>query len=99
MEGPERQLDQDMLDPDHDAERSHRQPSTTECRSSFTRHYDLWLDPGFTERDCGVRDVEALRCAADAIYPVSTRINHAANDDPECSAPVTAESSSQGQLF
>ncbi len=29
--------------------------------------YDLWLDPGMTERGRGVRVVEALRCPADAM--------------------------------
>jgi putative SOS response-associated peptidase YedK len=50
--------------------------------------YDLWLDPG-------VRDVAAvfdllkpydarlMRC-----YPVSTRVNHVANDDEACSSHV-----------
>jgi hypothetical protein len=28
-------------------------------------------------------EVERMRC-----FPVSTRINHAANDDAECAAPV-----------
>jgi putative SOS response-associated peptidase YedK len=50
--------------------------------------YDLWLDPGFTDVT-GASDLlkpydaKMMRC-----YPVSTRINHAANDDAECSAPV-----------
>jgi putative SOS response-associated peptidase YedK len=51
-------------------------------------NYDLWLDPGM--RDAGAAsdllkpyDARLMRC-----YPVSTRINHVANDDPECSAPV-----------
>jgi putative SOS response-associated peptidase YedK len=65
----------------------------------YPDNYDLWLDPGFTE----VSAVSELLKPYDArmmrSYPVSTRINHAANDDPECSAPVAAESSSQGQLF
>jgi len=50
--------------------------------------YDLWLDPGM--KDVGAAsellkpyDTRLMRC-----YPVSTRINHAANDDEECSAPV-----------
>jgi putative SOS response-associated peptidase YedK len=50
--------------------------------------YDLWLDPGL--KDASVvsellkpYDARAMRC-----YPVSTRINHAANDDAECSAPI-----------
>jgi putative SOS response-associated peptidase YedK len=50
--------------------------------------YDLWLDPGMKDmatasellRPC---DARLMRC-----YPVSTRINHVANDDEECSRPV-----------
>jgi putative SOS response-associated peptidase YedK len=61
--------------------------------------YDLWLDPGFTNVTAVSEmlkpyDERLMRC-----YPVSTRINYAANDDPECCAPVTAEPSAQGQLF
>ena len=50
--------------------------------------YDLWLDPGMTKVEA-VRellkpcDAERMRC-----YPVSTRINHVANDDEECSRPA-----------
>jgi putative SOS response-associated peptidase YedK len=50
--------------------------------------YDLWLDPGM--RDVGAAsellrpyDGRLMRC-----YPVSTRINHVANDDEKCSTPV-----------
>jgi putative SOS response-associated peptidase YedK len=50
--------------------------------------YDLWLDPGM--RDAGAAsellkpfDAWLMRC-----YPVSTRINHVANDDEACSVPV-----------
>ena len=60
--------------------------------------YDLWLDPGMTKveavsdllRPC---DARLMRC-----YPVSTRINHVANDDAECSAPVEL-TQSQSRLF
>jgi putative SOS response-associated peptidase YedK len=50
--------------------------------------YDLWLDPGMknmSEVSELLKPYEArlMRC-----YPVSTRINHVANDDVECSAPV-----------
>jgi len=50
--------------------------------------YDLWLDPGMQD----VRvvsdmlkpfDVRLLRS-----YQVSTRVNHVANDDAQCSTPV-----------
>jgi putative SOS response-associated peptidase YedK len=50
--------------------------------------YDLWLDPGM--RDAGTAsellkpcDARLMRC-----YPVSAQVNHVANDDEGCSAPV-----------
>jgi putative SOS response-associated peptidase YedK len=50
--------------------------------------YDLWLDPGFTN----IATVSELLKPYDAVamrgYPVSTRVNHAANDDAECCIPV-----------
>jgi putative SOS response-associated peptidase YedK len=50
--------------------------------------YDLWLDPGMTNVQVVSEllkpyDPKSMRC-----YPVSTRINHVANDDEECSHPV-----------
>jgi len=60
--------------------------------------YDLWLDPGM--RDVSVAsdllkpyDAQLMRC-----FPISTRINHVANDDEECSAPVEL-GEVQNQLF
>jgi putative SOS response-associated peptidase YedK len=60
--------------------------------------YDIWLDPGM--RDVAAAsdllkpyDARQMRC-----FPVSTRINHVANDDPECSAPVESMPA-QNQLF
>jgi putative SOS response-associated peptidase YedK len=50
--------------------------------------YDLWLDPWMRN----VAEVSDLLKPYDArlmrCYPVSTRINHVANDDEACSAPV-----------
>jgi putative SOS response-associated peptidase YedK len=50
--------------------------------------YDLWLDPGITD----VQTVSELLKPFDArlmrFYTISTRINHVANDDAECSRPV-----------
>ncbi len=59
--------------------------------------YDLWLDPGMTNveavsvmlKPC---DPRMMRC-----YPVSSRVNHVANDDEECSTPV--EIQAQAILF
>jgi len=50
--------------------------------------YDAWLDPGMQNVAAISEllkpyDARLMRC-----YPVSTRINHVANDDEECSRPV-----------
>jgi putative SOS response-associated peptidase YedK len=60
--------------------------------------YDLWLDPGMTDVAAASEllkpyDARFMRC-----YPVSTRINHVANDDEECSRPVEI-AEAQNQLF
>jgi putative SOS response-associated peptidase YedK len=60
--------------------------------------YDLWLDPGMQNvaaasellKPC---DARLMRC-----YPVSTRINHVANDDEKCSRPVEV-AEVQNRLF
>ncbi len=60
--------------------------------------YDLWLDPGMTD----VQVISELLTPYDArlmrAYPVSTRINHVANDDVECSQPVEV-AEAQDRLF
>jgi putative SOS response-associated peptidase YedK len=58
--------------------------------------YDLWLDPGMNYAATASEflkpyDARLMRC-----YPVSTRINHVANDDEECSRPVEL---AQNRLF
>lgn len=50
--------------------------------------YDIWLDPGMKDVAAASDllksyDARQMRC-----YLISTRINHVANDDEECSAPV-----------
>ena len=60
--------------------------------------YDLWLDPGMTDAQVVAEmlkpyDARLMRC-----YPVSTRINHVANDDEECSRPVVI-ADTQSRLF
>ena len=51
-------------------------------------NYDVWLDPAMSD----VSEVSELLKPFDArlmrCYPVSTRINHVANDDEACSTPV-----------
>jgi putative SOS response-associated peptidase YedK len=50
--------------------------------------YDVWLDPGMTNVAAASEllkpfDARLMRC-----NPVTTRINHVANDDQECSVPL-----------
>jgi putative SOS response-associated peptidase YedK len=60
--------------------------------------YDVWLDPGMTN----VQLVSVLLKPFDArvmrSYPVSTLINHVANDDEECSRRVGI-AEAQNRLF
>lgn len=61
--------------------------------------YDLWLDPGMTNVAAASEhlkpyDARTMRC-----YPVSTRVNHVANDDKECSAPVVELGQIQDRPF
>ena len=51
--------------------------------------YDLWLDPGMQNVAAVAEllrpyDAKQMRC-----YPVSTRINYVANEDEDCSRPVS----------
>jgi len=60
--------------------------------------YDLWLDPSMQN----VAAISELLKPYDArllrSYPVSTRINHVANDDEECARPAEI-AEAQNQLF
>jgi putative SOS response-associated peptidase YedK len=60
--------------------------------------YDLWLDPGITNVQVISEllkpyDARLMRC-----YAVSSRVNHVANDDEECSRLVEV-AESQSSLF
>ena len=60
--------------------------------------YDVWLDPGMQNLSAASEllkpyDARLMRC-----YPVSTRINHVANDDEECFRPVEV-AGVQNRLF
>jgi putative SOS response-associated peptidase YedK len=58
--------------------------------------YDLWLDPGMQNVAAISEllkpyDAHLMRC-----YPVSTRLNHVANDDAECSRLVELAEAQEG---
>jgi putative SOS response-associated peptidase YedK len=51
--------------------------------------YDLWLDPGFTDVTATSELLQPYDARLMHCYPVSTRINHVANDDEECCIPAS----------
>jgi putative SOS response-associated peptidase YedK len=51
-------------------------------------NYDLWLDPGMTNVEAVSEMLKPYDARQMRSYPISTRINHVANDDEACSAPV-----------
>ncbi|MGH9521036.1 MAG: SOS response-associated peptidase [Terriglobales bacterium] len=52
--------------------------------------FDLWLDPGFTNREGIVELLKPFAAGAMKKYPISTRVNSVKNDDEECAARVEA---------
>jgi putative SOS response-associated peptidase YedK len=50
--------------------------------------YDLWLDPGMTNVDVASEMLKPYDARMMRRFRVSSRVNHVANDDAECSAPV-----------
>jgi hypothetical protein len=49
--------------------------------------YDLWLDPGMTNVAAASELLKPYDATSMRSYPVSTRINHVANDDEDCVVP------------
>ena len=60
--------------------------------------YDLWLDPGMHDASTVSDMLKPYDAQLMRRYPISTRINHVANDDVECSAPVEL-TQAQPRLF
>jgi putative SOS response-associated peptidase YedK len=58
-------------------------------------NYDLWLDPGMTKVDAVIDMLKPFDARLMRSFPVSTRVNHAANDDAECSTPIEVAQSQQ----
>jgi putative SOS response-associated peptidase YedK len=61
-------------------------------------NYDLWLDPGMMNVEAVSEMLKPCDARTMRSYPVSTRVNHVANDDAECSTPVQLVQP-QGALF
>ncbi len=62
-------------------------------------NYDLWLDSGMKNVDALSEVLKPYDTKMMPCYPVSSRVNHVANDDAECAKPVELEAPPQGQLF
>src|SRR3984885_3554183 len=50
--------------------------------------FEVWLDPGMSDVGAASEPLKPFDARLMRCFPVSTRINHVANDDEECSAPV-----------
>jgi putative SOS response-associated peptidase YedK len=60
--------------------------------------YELWLDPEMRDVTTASELLKPYGARLMRCYPISTRVNHVANDDEECSAPVEL-TQSQASLF
>ena len=60
--------------------------------------HDQWLDPSMTNVQVVSELLKPYGPKSMRCYPVSTRINHVANDDEECSRPVDI-TEAQNRLF
>ena len=54
-----------------------------------SEHYDQWLDPGFKDADSLPGMLKPFDACLMKRYPVSSRVNRATYDDPECAAEVS----------
>lgn len=61
--------------------------------------YDLWLDPGVTNPERVAELLKPFDGREMKVYPVSSAVNRAENDGPECAEEVSAFTSAQGDLF
>jgi hypothetical protein len=55
-----------------------------EPRYNIPPSYDLWLDPAFTDVKALAELLAPFDAAKMRSFPVSSRINAVANDDPDC---------------
>jgi putative SOS response-associated peptidase YedK len=60
--------------------------------------FDLWLDPGMQNVAAVYELLKPYDSRVMRSYPISTRVNHVANDDEDCSRPIEL-SESQNPLF
>lgn len=61
--------------------------------------YDLWLDPGSNNAHALAEILVPFDATQMKSFPVSTRINTVANDDPDCVVPWQSSPPAQSVLF
>jgi putative SOS response-associated peptidase YedK len=61
-------------------------------------NYDLWLDPGMNDAQVVSELLKPYDAKSMRSYPISTRINHVANDDEDCSRRLEI-TETQNRLF
>jgi putative SOS response-associated peptidase YedK len=61
--------------------------------------YDLWLDPGFKDVKALAEVLAPFDAAKMRSFPVSSRINGVANDDPDCVVPSHRDLPAQSALL
>jgi putative SOS response-associated peptidase YedK len=62
-------------------------------------NYDLWLDPGLKDVKALADFLSPFDAAKMRSFPVSSRINAVANDDPDCVVPWNNSLPAQSALF
>jgi len=62
-------------------------------------NYALWLDPGFKDVEALAEILAPFDAAQMRSFPVSTRINAVANDDPDCAVQWHSSLPAQSALF
>ena len=62
-------------------------------------HYDLWLYPRFKDVQALAEILAPFDASQMKSFPVSTRINTVANDDPDCVVPWHGDLPAQSALF
>lgn len=61
--------------------------------------YELWLDPGMTNVEAVSDLLKPFDARLMRMFPVSSRVNHVANDDAECARPIDMDVPSQARLY
>jgi putative SOS response-associated peptidase YedK len=88
LEEFKRAMGKDVLHSDNDSKCRELHSSRPDASDPVSDSYDLWLDSGVTDMQFVSELLKPYDARVMRSYPVSTRVNHVANDDDECSRPM-----------